>query len=345
MDEDSNPGEWHEEPVMLNGDVIGWLVFQQKNMINGPIVTQFYAQQQSNILLFVCLAGLASLIVALILVRHFLSPLKQLKEGASVLSKGNFDVTFQVKSNDEFSALSDTFQLLVDSLKKQKDNREQWLVDISHELRTPIAVLRSELEAIQDGVRQANDERVDSMHHQVMGLGRLVDDLYVLSKTDSGVYEMDVQTLDFISLVETVIHQCEHRIAQKGLRFEFKKCAAPLFIEGDEKTLGQLMLNLLENSLRYTDVPGEILVSIMEENNEAVLRVEDSAPSVDAVHLPKLFGRLYRVDQSRSREHGGSGLGLSIGKNIVTMHGGKIFAEVSTLGGLAIEVRFKKSKL
>ncbi len=345
IDKDSDLDEWHETPIMQNDALVGWLVFQQKNLLQGPIVTQFYAQQQSNILWFVCLSGLASLLVALFLVRHFLLPLKQLKKGAAALSEGNYDVTFEVKSNDEFSELSDTFQSLVSSLKQQKNSREQWLVDISHELRTPIAVLRSELEAIQDGVRQASDERVDAMHHQVMGLGRLVDDLYLLSKTDSGVYQTDIQTLDLIPLVEMVINQCEHRMEQKGLGFVFNKQATPLLIEGDEKTLGQLLLNLLENSLRYTDAPGDILVSITEEGDDAVLRVEDSAPSVDEEHLPKLFERLYRVDQSRSREHGGSGLGLSIGKNIVVMHGGDIVAEVSALGGLAIEVRLKKSRV
>jgi signal transduction histidine kinase len=112
--------------------------------------------------------------------------------------------------------------------------------------------------------------------------------------------------------------------------------------KGDEKTLEQLFMNLLENSLRYTDVPGRISISIIEAEENCVLRVEDSSPSVAKEHLPHLFKRLYRVDQSRSRQYGGSGLGLSISRNIVIMHGGDISAKASALGGLAIEVRLKR---
>jgi two-component system sensor histidine kinase BaeS len=208
-------------------------------------------------------------------------------------------------------------------------------------------VLRSELEAIQDGIRQPEPQRIDSMHHQVMGLRRLVDDLYVLSKTDSGVYQMDVQPLDLIVLLQRVVSQFEPRGAEKGLEIELHQANSPLIIKGDEKTLEQLFVNLLENSLRYTDAPGRILLSVVEEENSdeknsLIIRVEDSSPSVSEEHLPNLFRRLYRVDQSRSRQYGGSGLGLSICRNIAMMHGGHISAKASALGGLAIEIRLTR---
>ncbi|MBD5772476.1 ATP-binding protein [Marinomonas colpomeniae] len=331
-----------KEPILVDSKTVGWLVLQQKNLLSGPLVEQFYSQQKSNLYWIVGLAGLASLIVALCLVRVFLSPLKRLKQGATALSEGNYNVNFQIRSNDEFGELSDSFEYLVGSLKQQKENREQWLVDISHELRTPIAVLRSELEAIQDGIRQPEMRRMDSMHDQVMGLRRLVDDLYLLSKTDSGVYQMDTKTLDLAQLVERVVLTFEHRLQQDGLDLVFIKPEKLIFIKGDEKTLEQLLMNLLENSLRYTDAPGQIHLSIIEVEKDLVLRVEDSSPSVEKEHLPNLFKRLYRVDKSRSRQYGGSGLGLSICRNIVIMHGGEILASESELGGLAIDIRLKR---
>ncbi|MBR7888860.1 HAMP domain-containing protein [Marinomonas sp. A79] len=334
--------QWLEVPVISGTETVGWLVLQQRNLVTGPLVVRFYEQQQSNLLWIIGLAGLTSLVVALFLVRYFLSPLKHLKEGASALSNGDYDFVFEGKSNDEFAALADSFQLLLQSLKKQKESREQWLVDISHELRTPIAVLRSELEAIQDGIRQADMQRIDSMHHQVMGLRRLVDDLYLLSKTDSGVYQMNWQPLNLVTLVQRLIHQFDARAMEKGLHIELIASSDPVILKGDEKTLEQLLVNVLENSLRYTDAPGSIQVSIIDQEENVGVCVEDSLPGVAAEHLPNVFRRLYRVDQSRSRQHGGSGLGLSICRNIVTMHGGDIRARASTLGGLAIDITLKK---
>mgnify|MGYP002515198109 CR=1 FL=1 len=333
--------DWLRLPIKVNEKTVGWLVLRQKNLLDGPLVLQFYAQQQSNLFWIICLAGLASLLVALGLVRHFLSPLKRLQRGANALSEGNYGFTFEGNSNDEFGELASRFQYLAGSLQRQKDSREQWLVDISHELRTPIAVLRSELEAIQDGIRKPEMKRMDSMHQQVMGLRRLVDDLYLLSKTDSGVYQLDLQAFDIVTLVQCVTSRFEHRAEQKGLSLTMD-VPASVIIQGDAKTLEQLCVNLLENSIRYTDAPGCIKISILEEKGSVVLRFVDSSPSVAPEHLPKLFGRLYRVDQSRSRSFGGSGLGLSICQNIVMMHGGSVVAEASELGGLAINVRLKR---
>ncbi|MEP0073515.1 MAG: ATP-binding protein [Marinomonas sp.] len=329
-------------PVVVNSKTVGWLVLEQKSLLSGELVTQFYEQQQSNLFWIIGLAGFASLLVALLLVRHFLAPLQNLKRGANALLEGNYDFSFGQRSNDEFGELSDSFQSLIGSLKEQKESREQWLVDISHELRTPIAVLRSELEAIQDGIRQADTQRIDSMHHQTMGLGRLVDDLYVLSKTDSGVYQIEVSTINIAPLVQRVVSQFESRVVEKNLQIELDKPDQVALIKGDEKTLEQLFANLLENSLRYTDASGRILVSIIEEPKQVLICVEDSSPGVGEEHLPNLFKRLYRVDKSRSRQHGGSGLGLTICRNIVMMHGGHISAKASALGGLAIEIRVEK---
>ncbi|REG82383.1 ATP-binding protein [Marinomonas pollencensis] len=340
-DQEETSVEWFREPIKQSGKVVGWIVLKQKDQLSGPLVGQFYAQQQSNLIWIIGLAGLASLIVALGLVRHFLLPLKRLQKGANALSEGDYSFTFEGGSNDEFGELANRFQYLAGSLKRQKESREQWLVDISHELRTPIAVLRSELEAIQDGIRKPEMKRMDSMHHQVMGLRRLVDDLYLLSKTDAGGYQLDVRRLDIIALVQSVANRFEHRIEQKGLVLT-RALSAPVFIMGDEKTLEQLCVNLFENSLRYTDAPGTIKLAAQADKDDVVLLFEDSSPGVEEVHLDKLFARLYRVDQSRSRSHGGSGLGLSICQNIVMMHGGSIVAKRSELGGLVIEVRLKR---
>lgn len=330
-------------PLMKNGKSIGWLEIEQKNSLSGPLVESFYQQQQKNLYWIVSVAGLFSLFVTALLVRYFLRPLKQLHRGAQSLSAGRYDEKIILGGQDEFTELGNAFNSLALSLKEQKKTREQWISDISHELRTPIAVLRSEIEAIQDGIRQPEAKYIDSMHHQVLRLAKLVDDLYLLSRSDSGILEVVTKNLNLIATIDQVIDNFAYRMEEQGLSLKkYYDPSAEVMLLGDTQTLQQLMVNLLENSLRYTHSPGKVAVSITESSEHVALVVEDSAPSVDIEQLPRLFDRLYRVDQSRSRELGGSGLGLSICQNIVERHQGKIRAYQSDLGGIAIEVLFNK---
>ena len=326
-----------ELPIVADSKTVGWIVLQQRTYLEGPVIERFYEQQQTNLFWIVAIAGLASFFTALLLVGLFLAPLKHLKHGANALAKGNYDYKFHKHSNDELGELATSFQSLAENLKNNKITREQWITDISHELRTPISVLRSELEAIQDGIRQPNENNVNSMHHQVMGLGRLIDDLYQLSKSDSGAYQMEVLNIPLDTLLTRVVSRFEHRANEKGIDIELLIDDKAL-ISGDENMLDQLWTNIFENSLRYTDAPGVIRWTMMAKGNQVIICCEDSSPSVEDAHLPKLFDRLYRVDKSRSRLYGGSGLGLSICKNIVNMHDGNIVAKRSDLGGLMIEI-------
>ncbi|MCL4144015.1 UNVERIFIED_CONTAM: hypothetical protein GTU68_050168 [Idotea baltica] len=321
--------------------IVGWIVIEQKNTITGGIVSTFYAQQQKNLYLIIIFAGIFSLIIAAFLVRFFLLPLKELDKGAKALSQGDFTRKIQINGHDELAELGHAFNSLAFSLAKQKETREQWITDISHELRTPIAVLRSEIEAMQDGIRKLDIKYINSMHYQVLNLAQLVEDLYLLSCSDSGIYPAHLKPLELIQLVDNLVTKFEHRLQEKNLVLDRKySTSTRLEVWADEKTLNQLMANLLENSLRYTDEFGTVAISINGDEHQIELKVEDSAPSVKSHQLSRLFDRLYRVDQSRSRQFGGSGLGLSICKSIVDSHNGEIKAGISSLGGLAITVTF-----
>jgi two-component system sensor histidine kinase BaeS len=345
QNKDSNTLFTREIPIYSDSAVVGWVILQQKIYLDGPIIERFYEQQQTNLFWIVALAGLASFFVALLLVGRFLAPLKHLKHGANSLSQGHYDYQFQTHGNDEFGELATRFQHLAKSLKTNQSTRQQWITDISHELRTPVSVLRSELEAIQDGIRQPNEHNINSMHHQVIGLGRLIDDLYQLAKSDSGAYQLDIVEIAVVPFLERVLSRFEHRANEKGIDVELSYDPQQDYrLFGDEKMLEQLWANIIENSLRYTDAPGLIRWSIDNDNSNIIIRCEDSSPSVDDVHLPKLFDRLYRVDMSRSRLFGGSGLGLSICKNIIAMHNGDIVARRTPLGGLMIEITLKGAR-
>ena len=326
-------------PITLNDDNIGWISFRQRQAITGVLAESFFKQQLNNFYLIAAWVALFSFIVAGLLVRHFLKPLKNLHAAAKALQQGDYQQQIAVRGNDELAELSQTFNSLTRTLKQQKESREQWLADISHELRTPIAVLLSEIEALEDGIRQPEPKYISSLHNQVMTLRHLVDDLYQLSLSDSGMNIDRSEEVDLTQLLEMAANQNEARLAAKNIHLKrFYDNSKAVMLKGDGKALTQLISNIFENSYRYTDAGGSIQVSLQKSKKNIDLIIEDSAPGVPEESLPQLFERLYRVDKSRSRANGGSGLGLSICENIVNAHGGKIVAEHSPLGGLKIRI-------
>ena len=326
-------------PISVNNKTVGWISIKLKQAITGALAESFFKQQLNNFYLIAAWVALFSFVVAGLLVRHFLKPLKNLHAGAKALQNGDFQQQLPVQGNDELAELMQTFNSLTKTLKQQKESREQWLADISHELRTPIAVLLSEIEAIEDGIRKPEPKYIKSLHKQVMNLGGLVNDLYQLSLSDSGVNIDRSQSVDLIQLLDMAADQNETRLAEKNIQLKRTyKSTAPVILKADPKSLTQLISNIFENSYRYTDAGGLLQLSLRQNPQYIELIIEDSAPAVPDESLKKLFERLYRVDKSRSRANGGSGLGLSICQNIVNAHGGKIVAAHSPLGGLQIKI-------
>jgi two-component system sensor histidine kinase BaeS len=326
-------------PILYQENTIGWIVSKRRSSMSGDLERRFYEQQQHNFMWIVLWVALLSSALAWLLVRHLLTPLKQLEQAADSIQQGDYSTQIEVSGEDELAALSTRFNELSCSLLQQKETREQWLADISHELRTPISVLKSEIEALQDGIRQAEPKYIDSLHHQVQNLSQLVNDLYQLSLSDAGMqFDLSAQ-VDVEQVISTSCAQYHLRCQEKQIKlttlFEPKN---NYFIKGDKKSLTQLFSNLLENSLRYTDAPGELLVQLKRNGTQIQISIEDSAPGVPSDSLSKLFDRLYRVDESRSRLSGGAGLGLSICQTIVKAHHGEMIATHSKLGGLAITI-------
>jgi two-component system sensor histidine kinase BaeS len=218
------------------------------------------------------------------------------------------------------------------------------VADISHELRTPLAVLRGEIEAVQDGVRQLSSQTLDTLHGEVMRLERLVGDLYELSLSDIGAMQYRKTQIDLLEVLQQSLEAHRAQFAEKGLTLlPAPHRPAKLPMLGDPERLSQLFTNLLKNTLRYTDCGGQLRISIEVRDGWVQLNFQDSAPGVPEKALPRLFDRLYRVESSRSREHGGAGLGLALCKNIVEAHDGTIDARPSPLGGLWIAINLPRN--
>eukprot|EP01032_Pedospumella_encystans_P028457 gene28457-32142_t len=244
----------------------------------------------------------------------------------------------EVGSNDELGHLAKDFNRMAQTLEHTERARRTFMADISHELRTPLAVLRAELEAIQDGIRPTTAQSVDAMHAEVGRLGKLVDDLHDLSLTDIGAMTYRRTPIDVATVLRTAVGGMQGRLEAEGLELRVHVAPAPLSISGDERRLQQLIANLLENSLRYTDRGGVVQVRADRHESGVRIVVEDSAPGVPLDKLEKLFERFYRVEGSRNRASGGSGLGLAICRNIVEAHEGRIQAQASPFGGLRIVI-------
>lgn len=331
--------------IRARGELVGWVVVFQGKVIPGELEQTFLDQQLRNLYLIGLFAAGLSFLLAIFLVGHFLRPIRSLMGGTQLLTAGNFATRIDVTTQDELGILAGDFNTLAATLQHQETSRQQWIADISHELRTPIAVLRSEIEAMLDGIREPTLERVRSLHVDVLSLGKLVEDLYQLSLFDAGEqHEFAQEPLNLVDILQEAATVAETRLQEKQIRlithFDLDK---PLPIRGNAERLFQLFSNLLANSHRYTDKGGCVEIRGDHQGNKVRVIIQDSAPGVPDATLPRLFERLFRVDKSRSRALGGSGLGLSICKNLAEAQNGKIWAEHSPLGGLAIYMEFPTS--
>ncbi len=326
-----------ELPITLNDNVIGKLRLGPIPQISGATDLAFaHAQTRSA-----ALAGVAILIGALlfsfVLARWLLAPVRSLASGTRALAAGDFSRRIDAPRSDELGALSRDFNHLAATLEQSRDARRRWGADIAHELRTPLSILRGEIQAMQDGVRATTPQALDSLQAECARLGGLIEDLYQLSMADAGALEYRFEKIDLGELVADAVDAHSDACAAKGLVLD-ADVQPRAFVDGDARRLSQLLDNLLTNSQRYTDSPGRVHVAVQTSGKSVRLIVDDTSPGVPTSAMPLLFDRLFRVESSRSRAVGGAGLGLSIAKAIVEAHRGRIDAEASPLGGLRIVV-------
>ncbi len=308
---------------------------------------QNFIKQQTVgfVVISICSLILCAL-VAWWLANRISHPVMSVAKGARSLSKGNYGaqvalVNDETKLRDEIGQLVTDFNYLSRVLQKNENSRLQWSSDIAHELRTPVAVLKGEIEAITDGVRPLSIDAVQSLQEEVLMLEKMIADLRVLTLSDSGALDYQMDSVDLNQILMSTINGMEPLFTKSNLTLKYNLFGYPKALHGDKERLRQLINNLLTNSLRYTDAPSDVCVALQVKEGYQEITVEDGSPGVPPESLSLLFDRLYRVDKSRSRSSGGSGLGMAICKNIVEAHGGSIGCSHSTLGGLKVTITFK----
>lgn len=332
------PHDGSRRGIIVNGMEVGAVIASPVERLTRNTDINFDQQQRRTSWLIVGLATLLAALATFPLARGLLAPVRRLVDGTHKLAAGDFSTRVPANSSDELGRLAKDFNQLASTLEKNQQMRRDLMADISHELRTPLAVLRGELEAIQDGVRKFTPESVTSLQAEVATLTKLVDDLHQLSMSDEGALAYQKSAVDIISLVEIAADAFRERLASRGLTLNLALSAENATVFGDPDRLMQLFNNLLENSLRYTDSGGQVLIRTALDVQNIVLEFADSGPGVTDEQLARLCERFYRTEGSRNRASGGSGLGLAICANIVTAHGGKLNVGHSPFGGVSIKV-------
>jgi two-component system sensor histidine kinase BaeS len=214
------------------------------------------------------------------------------------------------------------------------------VADTSHELRTPLAVLRAQLEAIEDGVRTADQATVAAMLRQVLALNTLIDQLYALARADVGALDCQCQPLDLWALACETAESFSDRLHASGLSLAIGPAPAESHVLADADRLRQVFGNLFENAARYTAAGGSVAMHAQAAGGQLAIVIDDSAPGVPDEALERLAERFYRVDASRSRAKGGAGLGLALCQRILEAQGARLSFGHSPMKGLRVTVTF-----
>lgn len=267
----------------------------------------------------------AGLFLALGLVR----PLRELARTAEAYRRGDRTRRAQVQGQDEVAALAQSFNQLLEELARKEEEEKRLLADIAHDLRTPLTVLRGDLEALEDGLLPCTPEHLRRLQEEVRLLARLVEDLRLLTLAESGGLRLTPEPLDPQDLVRGVLEGYAGQAAAKGVALQVLGSAPPLL--ADREALKRVLHNLLDNALRYTPPGGRVEVSLETQGGEVRLAVRDTGPGLKPGEEERVFQRFYRGDPARSR--GGSGLGLAIAKSLVEAMGGRVRAGNHPEGG------------
>jgi heavy metal sensor kinase len=278
----------------------------------------------------------------LVLVRRALQPVDGIASKAEDITQHNLSERLPVvHSGDELERLSLSLNHMISRLEDAVQSSKRFVADASHELRTPLTVLRGELESLAQDTQfpPESRERLGSLLEEVDRLSKIVDSLLVLSRLDAGEPSSERVRFDLGELAATTAEQISLLAQDKDVEIVCNTAPA-VWIEGDRARMKQVIVNLLDNAIKYTPRGGRVQLKITRDDEQALLEVSDNGIGIPAEALPHMFKRFYRVDDSRSRGQGGAGLGLSIVKSICTAHGASV--DVSSVPGVGSSFRIRQ---
>lgn len=327
-------------PILVDQKVVGYLGLKPVLDQDDASSINFFSNQKRYLLLVYALTVLSSLVAALLMATYFKKPIQRLLNATLELTRGNYQHQVMIKRNDELGDLSNQLNHLADILHQHEESRRQWVADTSHELKTPLAVLQAQIEAMQDGIRKATPEHLDAMMRQVSSLKKLTQDLADLAQADAQQLKCYFAEVNPWDVVLQEVDNFKSTFEQNHLEVSLSGEGALLSLDRDR--FKQIIVNLLGNCVRYTEQGGKIQIHTQQNEHEWVLYVDDSPFGLSDEQLARLGERFYRVDDSRTRSTGGTGLGLALSCKLAQALGGSLAFNHSPLGGLRCVLTFPK---
>ncbi|MFN0156600.1 MAG: sensor histidine kinase [Bacteroidota bacterium] len=320
--------------VYHNGEPVRTAVTKDRNftiMVGYPLeeLREALENLYSIFLILIPVALVASIIGGLYLAHKSLKPVEEVTNRARRITAENLDQTIPViNANDEIGRLTITINDMVQRLHDSFAQVKQFSADASHELRTPLTIMRGEIELALRSNKPSEEYRLvlGSALEEILRLTSIIDSLLLLARADQGLYEVHFSEVNLESLVAELYDDSEVLAEPKNIRVTLQK-SEPITIVGDKVRLRQLLLNLVDNAIKYTPEGGAVTLAVERRNGSAILKVRDTGIGIPKEDQERVFDRFYRVDKARSREMGGTGLGLSIAKWIVDLHRGSITVE------------------
>jgi len=320
-DSQENPLE-----MTLRGKLLGRLYISSDPKAE-PYVAPFL-RLSTSINRFLLLGGSLAIVIALILTfvlaRRMTSPIGALSKAARKLGRGDLSQRVQLQGKGEVAAMAQAFNTMAADLEHAEQLRRNLVADVAHELRTPLSNIQGYLEAIRDRVMKPNAATIRSLNEEVALLSRLVNELQELSLAEAGELKLVYQAEDITKLIKQAVTPLQPKLAAKEISLSFDLPDNLPLVNIDWQRVNQVLHNLLENAVAYTHKGGTINVAAVKQGDWVEVSVSDTGEGIPAEDLPNIFERFYRVDKSRARVTGGSGLGLTIAKRLVEAHGGTI---------------------
>jgi signal transduction histidine kinase len=306
--------------------------------VEANLLSYFQAGVTDALIVALAAAFIVAVIVSLLVSQQVVAPVQEMMVASQRIADGNYAERVRVPGNirtgdlDELAQLALSFNQMAARLESTENIRRQLIADVAHELRTPLTTIKGSMEGLLDGVLPADANTYQLILHEAERLQRLVDDLQELSRVEAGAYELHRQAANVVDLVDSGLARLDRQSEEKGVGFRAEIPADLSQVWVDEDRIVQVFINLFANALQYSPAGSEVTITASNMGKEVEIAIADRGIGISADQLGIIFDRFYRVDKSRSRSLGGSGIGLTIAKHLVEAHSGRIWAESAGIG-------------
>jgi len=316
--------------IVIDTLAAGYFVtLMEKYHISPEPAHEMFVNAVHRYLIWACLAALIlAVALSFFWMRHVLAPLTRMAQITQKIAAGNFSVHVPIGSRDEIGRLAQAFNQMADSLKKLESLRRSLMIDVAHELRTPLTNIRGYLEALNDGVVPPSKATFVLLQKETMRLVQLVEDVLRLARADAASHSLKFEPVDLCEAIHTAIEPFAHTFDQKQLSVDLQLPPDGVIVAADPTRIARVLRNLIDNIAQYTPGKGKVYIGATSNSDHARIDFINAVQELGPEDLPFVFERFYRGEKSRSRQHGGAGIGLAIVKELVEAHGGAVGARL-----------------